>query len=773
MIRKQDALDYHSQGRRGKIEVVTTKPCQTQRDLSLAYTPGVAEPCLDIHTNPDDAYLYTAKGNLVAVVSNGTAVLGLGDIGALAGKPVMEGKGVLFKRFADIDVFDIELDSHDPDDIIKAVKMLEPTFGGINLEDIKAPECFYIEEELKKTMNIPVFHDDQHGTAIISGAALVNALELAGKKIEKVKVVFSGAGAAGIACAKLYEKLGVKHENITLVDTNGVVYKGRKEGMNKYKEYFASETNARTLAQAMKGADVFCGVSAKGVVTKDMVKSMADKPIVFAMANPDPEITYEDATSVRDDLIMATGRSDYPNQVNNVLGFPFIFRGTLDCRARMINDEMKIAASRALSKLAREDVPDSVIRAYGGKKIEFGKDYIIPKPFDPRVLIWEATAIAKAAMETGVARVPIKDFEAYRDSLEARLGKSREIMRTFIHKAQAEPKRIVFPEGEEEKILRAAQLIIDEKIAKPILLGSRTLIQQRIADLGLDLTGAEIVNPGKSPRFDEYITAYYAMRQRKGLTRFDAEHQMKTHNVYGMMMVETDDADGLVSGLTAHYPETVRPALQIIGKREGARRIAGLYMMVFKNQTVFIADATVNIEPTAEDLAEIALLSAEKVRQMDIEPRVAMLSFSNFGGTKHPLADKVRMATDMVKKRAPGLMIDGEMQADTAVVPDIIAEVYPFSALKGAANVLICPDLTSANIGYKLLARLGGAVAIGPILLGIRKPVYLLIPGCDVSDIVNITAMAVFEAQYQSRPGQKSGEVIERFRASLTGAESR
>ena len=773
MIRKQDALDYHSQGRRGKIEVVTTKPCQTQRDLSLAYTPGVAEPCLDIHTNPDDAYLYTAKGNLVAVVSNGTAVLGLGDIGALAGKPVMEGKGVLFKRFADIDVFDIELDSHDPDDIIKAVKMLEPTFGGINLEDIKAPECFYIEEELKKTMNIPVFHDDQHGTAIISGAALVNAVELVGKKIDKVKVVFSGAGASGIACAKMYERLGVKHENITLVDTKGVVYKGRKEGMNKYKEYFASETNARTLAQAMRGADVFCGVSAKGVVTKDMVKSMADKPIVFAMANPDPEITYEDATSVRDDLIMATGRSDYPNQVNNVLGFPFIFRGALDCRARMINDEMKIAASRALSKLAREDVPDSVIRAYGGRKIEFGKDYIIPKPFDPRVLIWEATAVAKAAMETDVARVPIKDFEAYRDSLEARLGKSREIMRTFIHKAQAEPKRIVFPEGEEEKILRAAQLIIDEKIAKPILLGSRTLIQQRIADLGLDLSGAEIINPGKSPRFDEYITAYYAMRQRKGLTRFDAEHQMKTHNVYGMMMVELDDADGLVSGLTAHYPETVRPALQIIGKRAGARRIAGLYMMVFKNQTVFIADATVNIEPTAEDLAEIALLSAEKVRQMDIEPRVAMLSFSNFGGTKHPLADKVRMATDIVKKRAPGLMIDGEMQADTAVVPDIIAEVYPFSALKGAANVLICPDLTSANIGYKLLARLGGAVAIGPILLGIRKPVYLLIPGCDVSDIVNITAMAVFEAQYQSRPGQKSGEVIERFRASLTGAESR
>jgi malate dehydrogenase (oxaloacetate-decarboxylating)(NADP+) len=772
MIRKQDALDYHSLGRRGKIEVVTTKPCQTQRDLSLAYTPGVADPCMEIHANPDDAYVYTAKGNLVAVVSNGTAVLGLGDIGALAGKPVMEGKGVLFKRFADVDVFDIELDSHDPDDIIKAVKLLEPTFGGINLEDIKAPECFYIEEELKKIMNIPVFHDDQHGTAIISGAALVNALELVGKKIDKAKVVFSGAGAAGIACAKLYEKLGVRRENMMLVDTKGVVYRGRKDGMNKYKEYFAAETNARTLADAMKGADVFCGVSAKGVVSKEMVKSMADNPIVFAMANPDPEITYEDATSARDDVIMATGRSDYPNQVNNVLGFPFIFRGALDCRARMINDEMKIAASRALATLAKEDVPDSVMRAYGGKKIEFGKEYIIPKPFDPRVLIWEATAVARAAMDTGVARVPIKDFELYRDALEARLGKSREIMRSFVHKAQAEPKRIVFPEGEEEKILRAAQLIIDEKIAKPILLGSRTLIRQRIADLGLDLDGAEIINPGKAPRFDEYVTTYYAMRERKGSTRFDAEHQMKTHNVYGMMMVEMDDADGLVSGLTSHYPDTVRPALQIIGKREGARRIAGLYMMVFKNQTVFIADATVNIEPSVEDLAEIALLSAEKVREMDIEPRVAMLSFSNFGGTKHPLAEKVKAAADLVKKRAPGLMIDGEMQADTAVVPDIISEVYPFSSLKGAANVLICPDLTSANIAYKLLARLGGAVAIGPILLGIRKPVYLLIPGCDVTDIVNITAMAVFEAQYHSRPGQK-GQTVERFRASLAGAEAK
>lgn len=772
MIRKQEALDYHSQGRRGKIEVISSKSCQTQRDLALAYTPGVAEPCREIETNPEDAYLYTAKGNLVAVVSNGTAVLGLGDIGALAGKPVMEGKGVLFKRFADIDVFDIELNSHNPDEIIRAVQMLEPTFGGINLEDIKAPECFYIEEALKKTMNIPVFHDDQHGTAIISGAALVNALEVVGKKIDKVKVVFSGAGAAGIACAKLYESLGVRRQNMLLVDTKGVVYKGRKEGMNPYKEYFAVDTEARTLADAMKDADVFCGVSAKGIVSKEMVKSMADNPIVFAMANPDPEITYEDATSARSDIIMATGRSDYPNQVNNVLGFPFIFRGALDVRAKMINEEMKIAASHALAQLTKEDVPDSVMRAYGGERIAFGRNYIIPKPFDPRVLLWEATAVAKAAMDTGVARNPIKDFEMYRDSLEARLGKSREVMRFFIRAAQHAPRRIVFPEGEEEKILRAAQVILDERIAQPILLGSRTFIKQRIADLGLDLDGVEIINPGKSPRFDEYVTAYYAMRQRKGLTRFDAERHMKTHNIYGMMMVELDDADGLLSGLTQHYPDTVRPALQIIGKREGVRKIAGLYMMVFKNQTVFIADPTVNIEPTAEDLAEIALLAAEKVRQFDMEPRVAMLSFSNFGSTQHPLTEKVRRAVELVHRSAPNLMVDGEMMAETAVVPDIVNELYPFSTLKGPANVLICPDLTSANIAYKLLARLGGAVAIGPILMGIRKPVYLLTPGNDVNDIVNMTAMTVFESQQHSPAHpEKASEILGRFKSSFQGVE--
>jgi malate dehydrogenase (oxaloacetate-decarboxylating)(NADP+) len=750
MIRKQDALDYHKLGRYGKIEVTSTKPCATQRDLSLAYTPGVAEPCREIEANPDDAYLYTAKGNLVAVVSNGTAVLGLGDIGALAGKPVMEGKGVLFKRFADIDVFDIELDTHDPDEIIKAVKLLEPTFGGINLEDIKAPECFYIEEKLKEMMKIPVFHDDQHGTAIISGAALLNALELVNKKIGDVKVVFSGAGAAGIACAKLYESLGVNRKNMILVDTKGIVYKGRREGMNPYKEYFAAETDGRTLADAMKGADVFCGVSVKGIVTKDMVKSMADNPIVFAMANPDPEITYEDATDARKDIIMATGRSDYPNQVNNVLGFPFIFRGALDVRATAINEKMKIAASYALANLTKEDVPDSVIRAYGGKRIEFGRDYIIPKPFDPRVLLWEAPAVAKAAMDSGVAQKPVSDMEKYIDSLDARLGKANEVMRFFIHEAQHAPKQIVFPEGEEESILRAAQIILDEEIAIPILIGSRSMIKQKIEELGLDLEGATVINPSKSELFENYMKKFHEIRQRKGITLLDSARLLKTHNIFGMMMVREGQADGLISGLTQHYPATVRPALQIIGKDEGIKNIAGMYMMIFKNQTIFIADATINIDPTAEELAGIALLSAEKVRQFDIEPKIAMLSFSNFGSTIHPLTEKVRKATELVKAAAPELIVDGEMMADTAMNPDILNEFYPFNTLKTLPNLLICPDLTSANISYKLLAALSGAVAVGPMLLGIKKPVYLLGHGNPVNDIVNITAMAVFESQRKS-----------------------
>ena len=749
MIRKQDALDYHQTGRPGKIEVIASKPCATQRDLSLAYTPGVADPCLEIEKNPLDAYKYTAKGNLVAVVSNGTAVLGLGNIGSLAGKPVMEGKGVLFKRFADVDVFDIELNTENSDEIIKAVKLLEPTFGGINLEDIKAPECFYIEEELKKIMSIPVFHDDQHGTAIISGAALINAVEIVNKKISEIKVVFSGAGAAGIACAKLYESLGVKRENIVLVDTKGVVYKGRKEGMNKYKEYFASDTKMRTLADAMKGADVFCGVSKKGLVTKEMVKSMANDPVIFAMANPDPEITYDDAKSARDDVIMATGRSDYPNQVNNVLGFPFIFRGALDVRASTINDEMKIAASHALAQLAKEDVPDSVIRAYGGSRIEFGREYIIPKPFDPRVLLWEAPAVAKAAMDSGVAQNPIKDFEAYKDSLEARLGKSREIMRFFIHQAQKTHKKIVFPEGEENSILRAAQIITDEKIATPILLGNKKIIQKNIEELGLSIEADdfEILDPASSKKSEKYLEECYNLRQRKGVTYYDAKRLIKTPNIYGMMMVRMDDADGLITGLTQHYPDTVKPALQIIGKDEGVRNIAGMYMMVFKNQRIFIADPTVNINPDAEELAEITMLVADKVKQLNIEPRIAMLSFSNFGSTRHPLSAKVRTATEIVREKRPELIIEGEMMADTAMNPDMIKEYFPFSNLKEKANTLICPDLTSANIAYKLLTYLGGAVAIGPILLGIKKPVYLLGPGNYVEDIVNITAMAVFEAQ--------------------------
>ncbi len=747
MIRKQDALDYHSQGRRGKIEVVSTKPCATQRDLSLAYTPGVADPCREIAANPEDGYKYTAKGNLVAVVSNGTAVLGLGDIGALAGKPVMEGKGVLFKRFADIDVFDIELDTKDPEEIIRIVKALEPTFGGINLEDIKAPECFAIEEKLKAIMNIPVFHDDQHGTAIISGAGLLNALEVVGKKMKDVKVVFSGAGAAGIACAKFYLTLGIKKENLLLVDTKGVVYKGRKEGMNPYKETFAVETKARTLADAIKGADVFAGVSVKDLLTQEMVKSMAPNPIIFAMANPDPEITFEDAFSARPDVLMATGRSDYPNQVNNVLGFPFIFRGALDVRATAINDEMKLAAARALADLAKEDVPDSVIKAYGGNPIKFGREYIIPKPFDPRVLLWVAPAVARAAIETGVARSVIKDMDAYRDSLESRFGRSKEIMRVVIHKAQRSKKRIVFPEGIEAKILRASQIILDEGIATPVLLGNQNAIREKIKMLDLDLGDVEIIDPAVSPKFDEYMGLFYDMRKRKGISRADAQTMMRRPIYYGMTMVRTGDADGIVAGLTQHYPDTMRPALQVIQPLSGITTVAGMYMLFFKNDVRFIADATVNFDPTAEDIANIAILASEKVRGFDIEPRIAMLSFSNFGSTRHPRSDKMAKAAEMVKQRAPDIIVDGEMMADTAVVPEILNSLYPFSTLKGDANVLLCPNLESANIATKLLTRLGGAETIGPILLGMNKPVYLLIPGNEVADIVNVTAMAARDAQ--------------------------
>lgn len=745
-IHKEDALEYHSKGRKGKIEVIATKPCQTQRDLSLAYTPGVAEPCLEIARDEELAYEYTAKGNLVAVISNGTAVLGLGDIGPLAGKPVMEGKGVLFKRFADIDVFDIEINTKDVKEFIRFVQLLEPTFGGINLEDIKAPECFYIEEELKRTMNIPVFHDDQHGTAIISGAALLNACELAGKELDKIRVVFNGAGASAYACAKLYIQLGVKKENIIMCDTKGVIYKGRTEHMNEFKEFFAVETNARTLADAMKDADVFVGLSVGNVVSKEMVRSMAKNPIVFAMANPYPEITYEDATDARKDIIMATGRSDYPNQVNNVLGFPFIFRGALDVRAKAINDEMKIAASYALARLAKEEVPESVIRAYGGVPLKFGREYIIPKPFDPRVLTYVAPAVAKAAIETGVARKPIEDWDEYKQNLLERLGISKQIIRVAIDKAKGNQKRIVFPEGNQIKILKAAEILVDEQIAKPILLGNEEEIRKIIKENNINSNGFEIVDLEKFEHFNDYVETFYQLRQRKGVTRVEAEKYMKMPNYFGAMMVYKNHADGLISGLTSHYPDTIRPALQIIKSAPGIKKVSGLYIMLVKKEAYFFADTTVNVDPSAEDLAEIAILAAETAKRFNIEPKIAMLSFSNFGNAPYPQSEKVAKAVEIVRTKRPDLIIDGEMQADTAVYPEILQQDFPFARIKDKANVLIFPNLDAGNIAYKLLWRVGNADAIGPILMGMRKPVHVLQRGCDVEDIVNMAAIAVVEA---------------------------
>ncbi|MGB9609478.1 MAG: NADP-dependent malic enzyme [Bryobacteraceae bacterium] len=746
-IRDQEALEYHSTPPAGKVSVVPTKPCRTQRDLSLAYTPGVAVPCREIHRDPSLVYRYTAKGNLVAVISNGTAVLGLGNIGPLAGKPVMEGKGVLFKRFADIDVFDIELATEDPKEVIRVCQILEPTFGGINLEDIKAPECFEIEEELKRTLQIPVFHDDQHGTAIISGAALINALLLVGKKINEVKIVFSGAGASAISCARHYVRLGARPENILMCDTKGVLYEGRTEGMNKYKAEFARKTEARTLADAMKGADVFVGLSVANCVTPEMLLSMADRPIVFALANPDPEIPYDVARATRSDLIMATGRSDYPNQVNNVLGFPFIFRGALDVGAKAINDEMKLAATYALAELARMDVPDSVRRAYGVETLEFGPDYIIPKPFDPRVLTYVAPAVARAAMETGVARKHI-DLKIYRDELEKRLGKSQEVMRMIIHKAQRSPKRVVFPEGTQDKILRAAQILIDEAIAHPILIGNRELILSRARQLHLHIEkDVEIVDPATDPRFDSYTMGYLRLRQRKGVTHTEAPVLMRNPTRFAAMMVHAGDADGMIAGLTQHYADTIRPALEVIPKKEGIQKVAGMYMLITqKGQLYFIADTTVNIEPTAEDLAEIAILSADTVRSFDIEPRIAMLSFSTFGSSRHPLAAKVAQATELVRQRRPDLVVEGEMMADAAVTPEMLGD-YPFCRLTGPANVLIAPSLEAGNIAYKLLWRLGNCEVIGPILMGFAKPVHVLQRGCEVNDIVHMAALAVVEAQ--------------------------
>lgn len=748
MISKKEALDYHSSGRPGKIEVNPTKPCSTQHDLSLAYTPGVAETCKEISRDPDTVYKYTAKGNLVAVISNGTAVLGLGNMGGLASKPVMEGKGILFKRFADIDVFDIELNTTDPDETIKAIQALEPTFGGINLEDIKSPDCFYIEEKLRETMKIPVFHDDQHGTAIITSAALLNALELSDKKIDKVKIVFSGAGAAATACGRLFENLGAKRENIIYSDQLGVIYVGRKEGMNPYKEVLATASRARTLSDALTDADVFVGLSVGGIVSKEMVKRMAKKPIIFAMANPEPEISYADAKEARPDAIIATGRSDFPNQVNNVLCFPFIFRGALDVRAKAFTNEMFISAVHAIAALAKEDVPDSVRRAYPGESMErFGPDYIIPKPFDFRTLLWVAPAVAQAAMDSGVARVEIKDMNKYRDSLEKILGRSRAVMREIINKAKFSSKkliRIVFPEGEQDKILRAAEILKEEKIAIPILVGNAEAIKEKIKELQLNLENIEIIKQSSYPKYSSYVDEYFKLRRRKGITKEEADKLLRNPNYFGSMMVRQGDAEGLVSGLTYSYPETIRPALHVI-RTAGEGVVAGLYMIILKDRIFFFADTTVNIQPNAAQLAMIGIRTADKAKSFMINPRVAFLSYSNFGSTKNSETEKVAQAVKIAKELRPDLTIDGEMQADTAVIPQIVEKQFPFCKIKGDANVLIFPDLNSANICYKLMQRIGGAEAVGPILIGMAKPVHVLQRFSDVNDIVNMAAITVID----------------------------
>ncbi len=750
MITKKDALSYHSMGtRKGKIEVVATKPFVTQRDLSLAYSPGVAYPCLEIEKDPALANEYTARGNLVAVISNGTAVLGLGNIGALAGKPVMEGKGVLFKRFADIDVFDIEIDSEDPDEIISAVKLLEPTFGGINLEDIKSPECFYIEKKLKEEMNIPVFHDDQHGTAIISAAALLNAVEVVGKKMADIKIVVSGAGASALSCSAHYIRMGAKRENLIMCDSKGVIYKGREAGMNEYKLPFANDTDARTIQEALVGADVFIGLSKKDIINGDDLKTMAPDPIIFAMANPDPEITYPEAMAARPDAIMGTGRSDYPNQVNNVLGFPFIFRGALDVQATEINEEMKVAATLALSELAKEDTPDEVIKVYGLDYLEFGRDYLIPKPFDPRVLIWESVAVAKAAMETGVARRMI-DLDEYKEELEARLGKGREFMRSLYNRAKTNPKRVIYPEGENERIIRASQLIRQEGIAEPILIGRKAKIKAMAKSLNISLKGIDIVDPVKCKHQDEFIEEFYQMRKRKGVTRSGAKRFMERRYSFAAMMLHKGLADAMISGITQQYPDALRPVLQVIKTRPDTKHVAGLFLLIFKDGMKIFADVSVNIDPSAEVLSEIALMAAEEAKRWRMTPRVAMLSYSNFGASNHAHAQKVRDAVKLVREKDPDLMIDGEMNADVAITPALQEEHYSFSELKGSANVLIFPDLQSANISYKLVHRLSDAEAIGPILVGMEKPVHILQVGStSVQDVANMTAIAVVDAQEQ------------------------
>lgn len=746
MIRPEDALDYHAKGRPGKIAVVPTKPVSSQRDLSLAYSPGVAEPCREIAQDEEKVSLYTARRNLVAVVSNGTAVLGLGDIGPYAAKPVMEGKGVLFKKFADIDVFDLEIKEKDPLKLVEIIASLEPTFGGINLEDIKAPDCFIVERALRERMNIPVFHDDQHGTAIISTAALKNSVELQGKRLDAIKVVCIGAGAAAIACMTLWVRLGVKKENIVLIDRKGVVRTDRAESLDEFKSLFAvgKDDPRMTLEDALRGADVMIGLASAGLVSKAMVKSMADKPIIFALANPDPEIPYQDAIEARPDAIVATGRSDFPNQVNNVLGFPYVFRGALDVGAKTINEAMTLAAAMALSELAKQDVPDEVRQVYGGERIHFGPNYIIPKPFDPRVLYWVAPAVAKAAIETGVARDVI-DIKGYVERLTRLLSPTRRVMWRIQSAAKSSPKRVVFPEGEHEKILRASQILRDEGWAVPILIGNEERIAKLADTVGVQLGDTQIVDPRTSPHLARYIQALWELRQRKGLTEGDARKKLMFSRTYfGMMMVAEGDADGLVSGLTSNYPDTIRPALEIIGTRKDVKRAAGMYMVVTPQDTKFLADTTIHIDPTAEQLAEIATLAADTVRDLGIVPRVAMLSFSNFGDATHPNSIKVARATELVKLTRPDLMIDGEMQADVALDEDVRA-AYPFSTLKGSANVLIFPNLDAGNIAYKMLAAVGGDV-IGPMVLGMKKPVNVLQRGASVDTIVHLATISVARA---------------------------
>ena len=753
---REEALEYHARGRPGKIAVVPTKPLTNQRDLSLAYSPGVAEPCLEIRKDPEEAYAYTAKGNLVAVVSNGTAVLGLGNIGALASKPVMEGKANLFKQFADLDVFDLEVGSENPDDVVRFCQLLEPTVGGLNLEDIRAPDCFYVEETLRKTLHIPVFHDDQHGTAIISGAALLNALEIVGKPIADVTVVFSGAGAAAIATAEHYVRLGVRREHILMCDRSGVIYRGREGDMDPYKARFAADTSARTIADALRGADVFVGLSVAKAITAEMLRAMAPTPIIFALANPVPEVLPDEVRAVRPDAIIATGRSDYPNQVNNVLGFPFLFRGALDVRATEINEEMKMAATRALALLAKEEVPDSVARLYGLRAVEFGPDYLIPFPFDPRVLLWVAPAVAWAAIASGVAREFV-DLDDYRHQLESRLGRARGIMRGVINRAMSNPKRVVFPEGEEPKIIRAAQICVDEGIALPILLGNPERVQEIARAHGIALDDITIEDPAASPNRERYARYLWERRQRKGLSKGEAQQLLFGANYFGSCMVALGDADALLSGENMNYPETIRPALQVIGAHPRAGIVSGMYMLVFEHHVVFCADTTVNLDPSAEQLAQIAYAAARIVRTIGIEPRIAMLSFSNFGSVRVPETEKVARAVQLVRRRDPSVVVDGEMQADTALDEHLLRTAYPFSALKEAANVLIFPNLSAGNIAYKLLHHLGGATAIGPILVGMRRPVHVLERGSDVEEIVNMAAVAVVDAQGRTQPAGGAG----------------